>query len=367
MQSRYGLILLAIMSSFVLSACSLPRGAPVKSEVIGSNGLPEDVVVEEVSRANVEEIASWSTAGWHGHFHWFERVEGPGSRIIRPGDYVVLTVWDNQDNSLLLAPGSRSVQVQPAEVSTSGSIFVPYVDEVSVGGLTSGQARKLIQQELSPIAPSAQVQIEVKPGSNNSVDLVSGVGAPGTVELSGRNVSLLTAISKAGGVDKGIKNPVVRLIRDGRRYEMPAKSLFENPKYNVILRGGDQIIVVEDERFFVGLGSTENERLIYFDREKISALDSVSMLGGLVDARANPQGLLILRQYPSSAVKPDRSGPGSEYVVFSFNLASADGLFGARNFQIQPHDVVMATESAVKPAQAVIALMGSLFAINNVF
>ena len=358
--------ILAVAACLLLVSCSLPRGAATKGEVVGENAIPDDVTMVEVTRASVVDVAKWPKAGWHGHYHWFSRVNGPSSKIIKPGDSVLLTIWDNQDNSLLLGPGDRSVQVRPVEVSSSGSIFVPYVDEVSVGGLTAEQAREQVQNRLTPIAPSAQVQLEVQSGVRNSIDLVSGVASPGQVELTGRNDSILWAIAQGGGISQGIKNPIVRLMRDGNRYEIPADELLRDPKKNVIVRGGDQVIVAEDDRFFVALGATEAEELVYFHREDITVVEAMSLLGGLQDLRANPQGVLLLREYPKSAIKPGGLGPRTPYVVFTFNMTTADGLFGAKNFMVQPGDILMATESALKPAQAVIALLGSLFAINNI-
>ncbi|WP_093092390.1 polysaccharide biosynthesis/export family protein [Shimia aestuarii] len=358
--------ILALVACLLLVSCSLPRGAATKGEVVGENAIPDDVTMVEVTRTSVVEVAKWPSAGWHGHYHWFSRVNGPGSKIIKPGDRVILTIWDNQDNSLLLGPGQRSVQVRPVEVSSSGAIFVPYVDEVFVGGLTPEQAREQVQNQMSAIAPSAQVQLEVQSGTRNSIDMVSGVKKPGQVELTGRNDSILWALAQGGGIDPVIQNPIVRIMRDGQSYEIPADELLKDPKKNVIVRGGDQVIVSENDRFFVALGASETEKLVYFDRENISVVEAMSSLGGLQDLRANPQGVLLLREYPKSAIKPNGFGPETQYVVFSFNMTTADGLFGAKKFMMQPGDVVMATESALKPAQAVIALLGSLFAINNI-
>jgi len=350
----------------VLTACSLPRGGPVASEIIGQN-KPEDIVVEEVTRASVAQIEKWPSAGWHGHYHWFSRQPGPNNRLIRPGDLVILTIWDNQDNSLLLGPEQRSAPLRPEEVALDGTVFVPYVDNIQVNGLTPQEAREVIQERLTPIAPSAQVQIEVQSGRRNSADLVTGVKNPGTYPLQDRNVSILSLIAQGGGIDGNVENPLVRLMRGGKAYEIPVDSLYKDPAKNVIIRGGDQILVEEEERFFLALGATQSEKQVFFHKERISAMEALSLLGGLTDTRANPQGILVLREYPEDAVRLDRSGPSTRHVVFVFDITNADGVFGARNFRIQPNDIVMASESAVKPAQAVIALAGSLFALNNVF
>ncbi|WP_338050496.1 hypothetical protein [Roseovarius dicentrarchi] len=91
----------------------------------------------------------------------------------------------------------------------------------------------------------------------------------------------------------------------------------------------------------------------------------MSIIGGLSESRANPKGVLVLRDYSVSALRPDGTGPSKPQVVFAFDITSADGLFAARKFQIQPEDTVMATESAVASVRTVLGLVGSVFGVAN--
>lgn len=367
---KLGYISTLLVALLVLSGCNLPRGAPLKNEIVGNSETAAeelDIAVEEITRASVREYNTWPNSGWHGHYHWFAADRGPSYNLISPGDTLALTVWDNSDNSLLTGLGEQSTEVSSLEVTPSGTVFVPYAEHVKVAGLTESQARELLQKKISDIAPSAQVQLSLQQGVNNTAYLVSGMAKPGPVKLPNRNFSLLALLSEGGGISLSVSNPVVKIIRNGRTYSIPASELFSDARKNVIVRGGDQVIVEEDERYFTGIGSMQNEEVIRFNKETITAMEALTMFGGLTDERANPQGLLILRQYDTKDVRDDGKGPSNEYVVFVINLASPDGLFGAGKFKIQPSDIVVATESAVKPAQAVIALLGSAFAIANVF
>ena len=82
-------------------------------------------------------------------------------------------------------------------------------------------------------------------------------------------------------------------------------------------------------------------------------------------SRADPQGLLILREYPASAVSAGVRGPRQTRVVFTVDLTRADGLFSARNFQIHPDDLVIATESPVNDALAISGIIGNVFGVFN--
>ena len=361
----------ALLAALVfLAGCNLPRGAPLKSEIIGNDAEAAeqlDIAVEEVTRASVKKINTWPSSGWHGHYHWFAADRGPDYNLISPGDVLNLVIWDSSDNSLLTAAGQQATPMTDLKVSPSGTVFLPYASHVKVAGLTESQARELLQAKVSEVAPSAQVQLILNQGENNTVYLVSGVPRSGPVKLPNRNYSILALLSEGGGIAPNFENPVVKLIRGGSTYSIPADELFSDARKNVVLRGGDQIVVEEDERTFTAIGSVQSEQVITFPKNSLNAMEALALMGGLTDERANPQGILILREFDTKQVRSDGSGPSNEYVVFTIDLASADGLFGAGKFQVRPGDIMVATESAVKPAQAVIALLGSAFAIANVF
>lgn len=345
----------------VLAACSLPRGAPIDREIIAGAEKPDaDYEVIAVTRAALPELRLWAPTGRQG-YRWLSSRGGPGSALLKAGDRIDLTIWDSQENSLLAGPGQRASRMTGLKITPQGTIFVPYVGEIQVAGLTEDEARKAVQQRLSAIAPAAQVQLTAAPGAGNTVDMVSGMASPGRYPLDARKVTILSMLARAGGIASRLRNPLVRLVRDGRSYEIRAEELFATPAANITLRGGDKVIVEEDDRFFIGLGATGKEQLVNFDRERITALEAVTMLGGLNDARANLKGVLVLRQYPKTAVSPPaRHGPAKPDVVFTLDLASADGLFAARNFAINPGDTVIATESPVSTASAVLAILDRL-------
>jgi polysaccharide export outer membrane protein len=48
-------------------------------------------------------------------------------------------------------------------------------------------------------------------------------------------------------------------------------------------------------------------------------------------------------------------------VIFTFDLTSADGLFAARKFKINPNDTILATESPVNVTRKVLSLVGAVF------
>ncbi len=349
-----------------LAACSLPRGAALTSEIVKEERSDTSAFqVVRVGRANAAAVAHWPGTGTNSSYRWPTGTRGPQSAVIRSGDKVNLSIWDNQENSLLTQRDVKSVQMPGLTVSPSGTIFVPYLDEVVINGQTPAQARREIQNRISAIVPSAQVQLEMTPGPNNAVDLVSGVAKPGSFPMPDRNYNILSVIAQGGGISHDLRNPIVRLQRGGGTYNIRAKRLFEDASYNITLRGGDNIIVLEDQRYFTAFGATGSEELIHFEQEEITALEAMSLIGGLSKNRANPKGVLVLRDYGQTALRVDGTGPSKAQVIFAFDMTTADGLFAARKFLVQPEDTVLATESSVTSVRTILGLVGSVFGVAN--
>lgn len=353
----------AALALVVLGACSLPRGAALQSEILkeADTQTPTFQVVP-VTRANVPGIAQWPATGWSGSYNWLPHRSGPASSVIRTGDQIDLLIWDSQDNSLLTSPEQKMVQMPGLQVSPGGTIFVPYVEEVVVSGLTAEGARERVQEELEQIVPSAQVQLTTSSGQDNSVDLVGGVSAPGTFPLPSRNFTILSLLAQGGGIAPGLENPLVRLMRGSNSYAIRSERLFSNASLNTTLRGGDKVIVESDDRQFTALGATGQEALIPFPDEHVTAMEALSLIGGISDSRADPKGILVLREYQPKDV--GGAGPDMSQVIFTLNLTTADGLFAARNFRINPDDTVLATESPITKAQTILGLFGRVLGLT---
>lgn len=359
-------LLLTGASLAVLSACALPRGAPRQREVLsGAEAAAPDFAVYQVTPAFLPELAQWPAVGTTPSDGWLPRRRGPASVAIAPGDRLDLRIWDSEENSLITTPEAKSAEMLGLTVSPDGYIFVPYIEEVRVAGLSPERARRAVQDRLKVIIPSAQVQLDLASGRRNSVDLVGGVNRPGRYPLEDGDTTVLSLIAEGGGPRPEFENPRVRLIRDGRAYVTTLERIAADPGLDTTLRGGDQLVVEKDERYFVAMGATGREQILRFDREAISAIEAVSMTGGLLDARADPGGILVLREYPESALLAGTRGPRMARVVFTFDLTSGEGLFSARAFQIASGDVIFATESPVTAVQTILGLVGQAFGIAS--
>jgi polysaccharide export outer membrane protein len=366
----------AIGLSLLLAACALPRGAGLESEVLAvadpapgqdarDAAAAADFGVWPVTRDSLLTVAEWPGVGLGGGA-WITRQEQPASLLIAPGDTIRVSVWDAEENSLLGGPGQRVTQLQDMQVSSAGSVFLPFVGEIRVAGMAQNTARERIEERYAETIPSAQVQLLVTPGRANTASLVAGAVNPGVYPLADRDVTVLGLLAMGGGVSPGLPNPRIRLFRGRDVYETALDRLYDDPDLDTTLQGGDRVIVEAEERYFLSLGAAGTEARHLFPQDVVTALDALSIIGGVAEERANPQGVLILRDYPVRMVSADpRQGPPKERMVFTIDLTSADGLFSAGNFRIMPNDLIYVTESPLPAARGVLGLIGTVLGLSN--
>lgn len=360
-------MLLGLTLVLALGACSLPREAALQSEILNASdqGSAEDgtqnFAVHMVDQAFLPQVANWPHPGparrWLSHKH------GSNAGRIAAGDLVSVQIWDSSENSLVTAVGQNAVTMENIKVSPQGSIFLPYVGRVTIAGQTEESARNRIQTALERTVPLGQVILSVERGTKRAADLVGGVSKPGNYPIPDPHFTVLNLISLGGGVPEALRNPQVTLVRAGKTFTTSLERLYDQPKSDAIVQGGDKVIVQKDDRYFRALGATSGDALHYFETEHLTALDALAMIGGLEASRADPKGILVFREYAARHVKP--GGPEHARTIFVIDLTSADGTFSAGKFRIAPQDTVLVTESPVNNARTIFGLIGSAFGLAS--
>jgi len=365
----------------LLSACgNLPRGSGLQSEVL-ARGAKEpsptaaadpasaaadaaaEFAVEPITRASLPRYATWPAIDANTR-SWIKRVNQPNTRVIAPSDMVTVSIWSTEENGLLTSGGQRFVNLPPAQVSASGQIFLPYIGPIKISGMSPEHARSAIEKAYIAVTPSAQVQLALTEGRQSTASVVSGVTNPGPYPLADQDVTVLDIVAAAGGVAPNLTNPSIKLQRGDRTYAISMSRLMDDTSLNTTLVGGDRIFVENDSRYFLSLGAAGSRAQHRFPQEQVTALDALSIIGGLAPERANAQGILVLRSYPATAIRRDGKGPRNIRSIFTIDLTSADGLFSAGEFQIQPNDLIYVTESPLIGARNVFGVIGSIFGLT---
>ncbi len=351
----------------LLAACQLPKAGPNKSEILsGSTANGGNAFVVEVD----DRVArATSAVPKYGFSTAFSSAPNLTADTVRAGDVLGLTIWENVDDGLLSGELSAATALEQVQVDSDGFIFVPYAGRIRAAGNTPEQLRQLITSKLQDQTPDPQVEVRRTAGNGSTVSLSGEIGAPGVYPIERPSRTLLGMLSQAGGVAVGSDIALVTLIRGNDRGTVWYDDLFQNPKLDVALRGGDRILVEADSRSYIALGATGQSR-VAFDTQDLSALEALAQVGGLQSLSSDPTGIFILRrerQDIARSVMGRQDLQGDQRMIYLLNLTAPNGLFIARDFVIRDDDTIYVTEAPYAQWSKSISLIaGGLTPLANV-
>ncbi|MDB9716499.1 polysaccharide export protein [Amylibacter sp.] len=346
-------ICIALLMTNVLVGCFVPRSTGLVEEITYQNSdKPINFKKHEVDLDFMKQYTQNSETKISNHEDW---PSGQVSqRVTKEGDTFNISIWETASSSLYLVIGQKNIAFPPIRVDQNGNIQIPYADAIKVSGLTNLEATKLIKQVIKSISPSAEVQVEIISGPENSYSLTGDIAIPGTYKLPIEKITVKEVIALAGGVAKGTRNPYLKLERSNKIYHISFRKFLENTSYNIPILPKDFIRVEADRREFQVLGSTGKGQVIQFDTDRISVRKAIATAGGLDSGKSNPEGILLLRNNTGSVlINEKRNMP----EIFIFNLTSAESIFAADEFLIEPNDLIMMTESPVPSLQVMLGLI----------
>jgi polysaccharide export outer membrane protein len=270
------------------------------------------------------------------------------SDIIRPGDILGLTIWENVDDGLLASAGANATLLEEVQVDGAGYIFVPYAGRVRASGNTPDQLREAITKKLEDQTPDPQVQVRRLAGDGATVSLTGAVGAQGVYPIERPTRTLATMLAQAGGVAIEPEIAQVSVIRGGHTGKIWFEDLYDHPELDIALRNGDKILVEGDTRAFTALGATAAQARVPFESQNLSALEAIAQVGGLIATASDPTGVFVFRN-EAEAISNQVLGRddliGAQRMIYVLNLTQPNGLFIARDFVIRDGDTIYVTEA----------------------
>ncbi len=334
------------MLGALMASCGLPRSGPNKAEIFSSSVQREgDAFIVTV---NDRVIQYTSVAPAIDFSDRFKRAGKVGSDIIRPGDVLGLTIWENVSDGLLAGVGQNASTLQEIQVDATGSIFVPYAGRIKAAGNTPDQLREIITRKLDAQTPDPQVVVQRLAGDGSSVSVMGGVGAQGVYPIEGATRTLTAMLAKAGGITIEPEVAQIKLTRGNQTGTAWLADLYANPKSDIALRPGDRIFVEQDRRAFTALGATGTQTRIPFASQKLSAIEALATVGGLNSNLADPTGVFIFRNEPAeiaNALLGRTDLVGDQRFAYVLDLTEPNGVFVGRDFIIRDGDTVYVTEA----------------------
>jgi polysaccharide export outer membrane protein len=358
--------LLALVS--FAAGCGLPRVGPNKREIYsGSVQREGDAFIVSVNDRVTRATAVVPALGFAGSF---ANAGVIGSDTIRPGDTLGLTIYENVDDGLLAGPESNAALLDEVQVDGAGFIFIPYAGRIRAAGNTPETIRRLITERLADQTPDPQVLVRRVAGDGATVSVTGAVTQQGVFPIERPTRTLAAMLAQAGGVTVAPETAVVRLIRGGQTGRVWYEDLFEDPRADIALRGGDRVLVEADSRTFTALGATGQQSQVRFETRNITAIEAIAQVGGLQSTTADPTGVFVFRNEPAEIAgqvlgRTDLIGP--QRMVYVLDLTEPNGLFLARDFVIRDGDTVYVTEAPfVQWSKTLSAITGTLTAANNI-
>jgi polysaccharide export outer membrane protein len=189
-------------------------------------------------------------------------------------------------------------------VDNDGSVTLPLLGKVSVGGLNPQQAEEAISLLLRErdLVKLPQVSVNIKEYVSRRVSIQGAVDKPGLYPMLGPK-TLLEMVGEAGGLnDRAGKKIIVQRPYAGSgqdRVEIDIEELVYdgNPLLNVPLQPGDIVLVpyLQEVRIYVN-GAVRNPGMYKFPvDQEATVLQAVTAAGGATD-RANESRVNVVRR-----------------------------------------------------------------------
>jgi polysaccharide biosynthesis/export protein len=351
-----------------LGSCGLPRSGPNKREIYAGSVLKQgDAFVVEVNSRVTQATAVLPSFGFGSNF---ENAGLVGSDTIAPGDTLAITVFENvKEDPLLGNTGQRVTPLNETQVDGQGNIFIPYAGKIRAAGQTPDGLRQAITRKLDPQTPDPQVTVLRGAGEGSSVSLAGSINGPGVYPIELPTRTLAAMLSKAGGISIEPAIALVRVTRGGHTGKVWLQDLYDNPRLDIALRAGDQIVVERDTRAFTALGATGQQNRVQFETKTMSAIEAIATVGGLATNSADPTGVFVLRNEPAeiaNAVLGRTDLVGDQRMAYVLDLTQPTGMFEARDFLIRDGDTVYVTEAPyVQWQKSLSALTGTAGVANQ--
>jgi polysaccharide export outer membrane protein len=267
-----------------------------------------------------------------------------------------------------ISAGSRTATIPEQVVARDGTIEVPYAGRLQVAGMRPAEVEQEIVKALAHKAIEPQVVVTISKNLSNTVTGGGEVTNGALVPLSTKGDRLLKVVAAAGGIRISASDAFIRLTRGRRTVSVAYNTLLSHPEENIYAMPDDVITVVRDPQTFTAFGGTGRNAQVPFDTTGITLEEAIAKAGGLLDYRADPAGIFLLRFEPTGLVKklvPKRDLPSQGNlipVVYQLNLRDANSFFLARSFPMQDKDMLYVANSASDPLQKALGIFSAVVA-----
>lgn len=354
-------------AALLLGACSsLPTSGPSNSEVLEqavSKDNPLGLHIIGLTPGVVSQLRARPErfAGVFAGLRSSQAVDRLG-----PGDVVTVSIYEAGDGLFnsrrssgtdTTTSGSSAETLPRLQVDRDGTITVPYAGQIKVAGHTPTEVQHIVESRLAEKTAQPQVVVSLVTNGSNIVYVSGDVHGPGRYPLTLARERLLDVVALSGGPTHSPQDTQVKVNRQGRTATTSLTRIQTIPEENIAVEPQDRIQVDFLPRSYLSYGATGRVAQIQFDAATVSLAEAVARVGGLDDARANPEAVFLFRfERPvnaqtlgivpagsvpavSSPVIPGTVAQGVP-VIYQVNMRNPQTFFAMQQFPMQDKDLI---------------------------
>lgn len=324
---------------FTLSGCAtLPKSGPQGRAIV------KDAANGAFTLVEIDRIEAVPAAPPPASFVMLPTHSTRDVNAIAPGD--VLTVSLYEVGVRIFSPGSvgngetsfdpaaKNQQIGPLEVTSEGTIRLPYVGVIAAAGKRPSEVEHEIEQRMGGQSEHPQAIVRQESANGSAVIVGGEVTNPGRFRLSPAHEKLLDVITLAGGYrGSGMSDLVVRVVRQGQVSEAPLEGLDYSNGGGMELEPGDRVEVLRRPRSYSMLGTANRINRYDLPTRQVSVIEALALAGGPNDNLADPAAVFVFRyeKAPDGTERP---------TVYHLNMLKPRSYFLAQKFVLENKDVL---------------------------
>lgn len=296
---------------------------PITSSVIANQSQSQSVIPAAMPQSLQDEIANYE-------YH------------VGKGDMLHITVYDHPELTNPSGSNNNNIQNSGIIVESDGTIYYPYIGKVQVAGRTTNEIREAIANPLAEFIAAPQVNVRVIAFNAERAYVTGQVSNPGPQPINDIPMTVLDALSRAGGLAEGANWHEVLLSRNGEETRLSVYEMLNNGRLgqNMLLQHGDVLHVPDlgQQKVFV-LGELNRVNTLPMGNIRMSLTEALTRSGGLNQVTSNAEGIFVIRQTEETSDKLA--------TVYQLNVRNAVAFAVGTQFMLEPSDIVYVTTAPV--------------------
>ncbi|RJE75712.1 polysaccharide biosynthesis protein [Pseudoalteromonas sp. MSK9-3] len=268
------------------------------------------------------------------------------------GDVLSVGVWDHPELTIPAAV-QRTAEFDGFRVQADGSLNFAYAPGIKAAGQTVNQVRAELVKRLSRVIEDPQVDVKVVGFKSQRTYVTGEVNKPGVYAITETPLTLIDAVSQAGGLTDNADWQQVSFTRGDVTENIALNAFYASGdiSQNRLLQHGDIIhISRNDKKNVFVLGDVKRAGTVQVTRYGLNLAQALSETGGLNETTANASGVFVLR-------KRDFERDGVLADVYQLDAKSIAALVMAEQFELQSSDIVYVTSAPLARWNRVISLL----------